>query len=44
MAKAGNKFLLILDIDKVLAADELGAHAAIISSRTDSLTGNVLPE
>ena len=38
MAKADKKFFLILDIDKVLATDELSGHAAINGSRTETQT------
>jgi len=44
MAKADKKFFLILDIDKVLAADELRVHAAHDHSRTETLTGEELSQ
>ena len=44
MAKADKKFFLILDIDKVLATDELSGHAAISSSRSETLTGKELAQ
>ena len=44
MAKADKKFFLILDIDKVLTVDELSGHAAINSSRTETLTGKELAQ
>ncbi|MGH7888344.1 MAG: chemotaxis protein CheW, partial [Candidatus Binatia bacterium] len=43
MAKADKKFFLILDIDKVLTAEELSGHGVINGSRTQTLTGKELP-
>ena len=44
MAKADKKFFLILDIDKVLAADELKVHAAHDHSSRETLTGEELSQ
>lgn len=44
MAKAEKKFFLILDIDRVLASDELSGHAAISGSRPETLLGKELPQ
>jgi purine-binding chemotaxis protein CheW len=44
MAKADKKFFLILDIDKVLTAEELCGHATINGSRTETLTGKEVPQ
>ena len=44
MAKADKKFFLILDIDKVLGADELSGHATIGGAVAETLTGRELSQ
>ena len=44
MGKLDKKFFLILDIDKVLAADELKVHAAHDHSSRETLTGEELSQ